>query len=587
MSVLSSIGRSPIRPVPRCLLPHASARAASRASLAAVAAALLLHGCSPTVVASGQREPTASERLAQLERRYGDVRDLERQVEIGEGMGTGRSPRGLPLDEVRQTAVVARAWLLDTLRLVDTLRLGAEDRRAWRVMVDRLAGTTSAPGDGTSIEREPASCDSLVAATSGASAAVGAARLSAALARCFGRVAHALPHGADTLDRLTILGRLAREPDGDERRRLFLALAPAWRMVNGDNGATSPYRALVRAGAAAWRTSGSPVDAAARALGMEPAMVAPALERVLTAWRAGAGDTTVEPWDWYYVTGEASRRLSPRVPLSRLREINDRFFRDQGADPVALGVHYDLDTRPGKTAVAFTQLGSTPRLTGRSWRPGEAWVLATYQEGGFDNLVELLHETGHAVHAAAIRARPAFADWPDADPLTEALGDVWALEAYAPAWQWRYLGDSVPAADGRRAQYAALMLDVAWALFEVRMHAEPGADPNAVWTAITQRYLGIAPHPEWSWWAMRGQLVESPGYMVNYALGGMLAAALRERVVAQGGLVRPARQTYSRLRERLYRFGGARPSRDVVEGFLGGPVTPEPLLAALRALEKR
>ena len=32
---------------------------------------------------------------------------------------------------------------------------------------------------------------------------------------------------------------------------------------------------------------------------------------------------------------------------------------------------------------------------------GEPWVFATYRTGGLDNLNELLHETGHAVHIAA------------------------------------------------------------------------------------------------------------------------------------------------------------------------------------------
>lgn len=576
----------------------------ARAVLGAGVLVAVIGGCSPTVVASGQREATAGERLAHLEGRYADVRDLERQVEIGEGLGGGRSPRGLPLDEVRRTAAVARVWLLDTLRRVDTLPLGAEDRRAWRAMVAHLesseavavataasptAGAGGAEGGSGSACAGPPGGEVAPLATDttggGSVAARGeAARRAAALSACFARVAHALPHGNDTLDRLTILGRLAREPDAGARHRLFLALAPLWRTVNGDNTPASPYRALVRASAAAWRAYGSPVDAAARALGMDPHTVVPALEQVLAAWRATAvGDTLLEPWDWYYAAGEASRRLSPRVPLARLREVNDRFFRDHGADPLLLRVHYDLAPRAGKTPVAFTQLGVTPRAAGDRWRGGEAWVVASYSEGGFDALVELLHETGHAVHVAAIRARPAFADWPDADPLTEALGDLWALEAYAPAWQARYLGDSVPAAVGRRAAHAALVLDVAWALFEIRLHEDPAQDPNTLWTAITQHSLGIAPHPEWSWWALRGQLVGAPGYMANYALGGMAAAALRERVAARVPLAQPDRGTYRWLSAALYRFGASRPSREVVAEFLGGPVTPGPLLAALRA----
>jgi hypothetical protein len=79
-------------------------------------------------------------------------------------------------------------------------------------------------------------------------------------------------------------------------------------------------------------------------------------------------------------------------------------------------------------------------------------VVATYGEGGFDNLVELLHESGHAVHIASIRTRPAFADWPDSDVFTEALGDLLAAEAFEAPWQRRYLGSTPPESASLRAR---------------------------------------------------------------------------------------------------------------------------------------
>lgn len=120
------------------------------------------------------------------------------------------------------------------------------------------------------------------------------------------------------------------------------------------------------------------------------------------------------------------------------------------------------------------------------------------------------------------------------------------------------------------------MMDVAWALFEVRMHQDPARDPNATLTAITGQYLRIALHPEWSWWAMRGQLVESPGYMVNYALGAMVAADVRARVKdRRGGFQRGGEKLYDWLSEGLYRFGRERSSNEVLRDFLGHPVGPE------------
>jgi Zn-dependent M32 family carboxypeptidase len=221
------------------------------------------------------------------------------------------------------------------------------------------------------------------------------------------------------------------------------------------------------------------------------------------------------------------------------------------------------------------------------WRPGQPWIFTTYRTGGLDNLNELLHETGHAVHIAAIRARPAFADWPDSDPFTEAVADLVALEVHEPAWQKRWLGDSVPLAEGLRARYSGIIMDVAWALFEIEMQREPARDPNAVWTRLTRDYLGIRPHRELSWWAMRGQLIDSPGYMMNYAAGAILIAAIRARTIElYGPFSRGDRSWYGWIAPRLFRFGLERPSREVIEEFLGGPVSPAPILKDMNRMQQ-
>ena len=78
---------------------------------------------------------------------------------------------------------------------------------------------------------------------------------------------------------------------------------------------------------------------------------------------------------------------------------------------------------------------------------------------------------------------------------------------YEPAWQQRWLGDSVPLADGLRGRYGAILLDMAWALFELRMLRDPAADPNQVWAGLTQDSSTSAPTPTSpggpcgvSWW---------------------------------------------------------------------------------------
>jgi hypothetical protein len=319
-----------------------------------------------------------------------------------------------------------------------------------------------------------------------------------------------------------VLGLLPRTDDPARRRELFLALQPLWRSMNGDDGADSPYRQLVRLSAARWRAGKSPIAESARQLGLRPEEIEGWLVAILDRWRESTPDSMIEPWDFHYLAGAADRALAPRIPLDALSRLNESYFRALGADVRALGVHYDLVPRAGKTPVAFTTFGARA--------PVQPWTFATYRVGGLGNLNELLHETGHAIHIAAIRQRPAFEDWPDSDPFTEGVADVAALEVYEPAWQMRWLGDSVSTAQGMRARYAGVVLDVCWALFEMRMHRDPSADPNRVWSDLTSRYLHIVPHPELSWWGMRGQLVDAPGYMSNYAIGAVIIADIRERI---------------------------------------------------------
>lgn len=515
-------------------------------------------------------EAPPAQRLAAVEGLFRDARDLYFQAYVTEGGGHDRNARGRSLDQLRTSERVLRERALERLGELDPDSYRGDDRRA----LDRMREMLSQP-PGAGDSGGAAGCPHPTEVTG-----LPADLLGARIYVCYGRAAARLMVGRDTLDRLGVLSRLATEPDPARRRLLFLALQPVWQSVNAGNTPMSPWRVLLQHRAARWKAEGSPVVAAARSLGLAPGDVEPTLRALLDAWRRATPDTLVEPWEWYHQNAAASRRLSPRVPRQDLERLNESYYAGVGASPRALGITYDLEPRPGKSPVAFTQFGGVPRQTRDSATGADPHVVATYRDGGLGNLVELLHESGHAIHIAAINTRPAFADWPDSDPFTEGLADVPALEVYEGGWQFRTLGDSASRRDNLREKYGGVMLDVAWALFEVRMHADPSRDPNAEWTELTQRYLHIAPHPEWSWWAMRGQLIDSPGYMMNYALGAMVAADVRARIVERwGGFT--DRRLYGRLVESLYRFGLERTAREVLAQFLGRRVGPDAIVRDL------
>ncbi|MDQ3136790.1 MAG: hypothetical protein M3Q93_04295 [Gemmatimonadota bacterium] len=531
--------------------------------------------------------PDAVAALAAAESSYAVVRDLRDRLDVassaGERVGTGRAT----LDIIAKRYDSLRAGLPRLLAAVASGALPKEDARALRLMHRALArdfGPTGVPGaalPGTAVAAMPAvqrppDCGYDPRSIAAAPNALDSLR--ARIYACYGWAQSHVAVGADTLDRLSILGAIGRTGDATRRRELFLALAPVWRSINAENTPASPYRRLIALEVRARGGAEPHSTALARAPGVPADSLGRWLLAVLETWRNSNPDTLVEPWDWYYRTGSTSRILGPHIPRERLRALNDSTWGALGADVRALGVHYDLDPREGKDPVAFTTFGGrAPAI--------EPWVFATYRAGGLDNLNELLHETGHAAHIAAIRTRPAFRDWPDSDPFTEAVADVVALDVYDPAWQLRWLGDSVPLAEGLRSRYGGIVLDVAWALFETRMLRDPEADPNAVWTALTRDYLRIRPHPELSWWAMRGQLVDAPGYMMNYAAGSILIAALRARIRELHGPFTAGDSTwYAWVAPRLYRFGLERPSSEVIEAFLGGPVSADALLTDMRRM---
>ena len=539
-------------------------------------------------------------RLENVEREFLRLRDLRDDIDIAEARGVDTTVAGERVDSIRLRYALARqSFAVRSIESIDTTVLAAVDRRAVGAMRNALAVWLPEPneaGADTSIAARVRGCSPSAGDTV---AAAGYEALSAWMYRCYGDAARRIVVDRDTLDRLTILELLRTTEDSVKRRRLFMALEPVWRSVNADNSPTSAYRRFIRLSADRWRRDGSPMTASLAALGVAPDTATRWLTAILEAWRAATPDSVLEPWDFYYAGGKASRLLRGALPLERLLTINRRFYTDVGADPVTLDVRYDVEPRAGKTPVAFTTFGRRAREGQPKWQMvqnewklqapwsrNEPWVFATYRVGGLDNLGELLHETGHAVHIAAIRTRPAFLDWPDSDPWSEALGDLFALEVYEPRWQQRYLGRTVPIRDSFRGKYAGIVLDVAWSLFELRMHEDPSADPNQVWADITSRYLRIAPHPEWSWWMIRGQLINSPGYMMNYAVGSVLIADLRAKLARdRGPLACGNPGLYRHLSERVYRFGLERSSGDVLAGVLGRRPTVDALLADMKRMQ--
>jgi len=407
--------------------------------------------------------------------------------------------------------------------------------------------------------------------------------LQVALYECFEEIGNRIDFEGRNIVRTTALDRLQQLTDAAQRKRLFLALSPLWIAVNGADTPDSPYRRMMVLNGIEIRKNGSsPISNAAMTLGVTPQQVEQWLVQILEAWRAQSSGPALEPWDYWYASASASRELAAAIPRQSVLGIAKRFYRDLGADLDGLGVQHDLDIRPGKAPLAYTEQTQIGRRIGNRWRPTLARVSANYEQGGLFVLNELIHEDGHAVHYAALRTRPAYFSLGD-DLFFEAFADVPAWSSSEPQWQQKYLGSRAAEASSMRELFSNVMLDVSWGLFELRMLADPSRDPNLVWTDITSRYLNIAAHPEFSWWALRVQLVRWPGYMINYGLGAVLTADIRQHIRdAIGPFDTGNPRWYPWTSEHLLQFGSSVETAQLLRNFLGRPVSPDAILKQLQ-----
>lgn len=539
--------------------------------------ALLLLGAalaaaSMIAAAGSQRDAQITASVAGAESLYLDV--LNAASALGAiDSGQFRSFQGRDRAGWAAELATRRAAFDASLAGLDRAALTPADAAALSALLDGLAeieaeGATSDAGDASCRDAARKDLD------------YGALR--DAVQACFREIGNALRFEGGTVDRGSALQLLYEIEEPARREALFDAFAPLWAAVNGANEPDSPYRRMIVLAAENAARDGSEVDAAARALGVTVADVERWLVEVLDAWRSTSDPALVEPWDYRYVIGEAGRRLASRTTAASLVPANERFYRDLGADLGSLGVAYDLGVRPDKSPVAYADFLVRGRYVDGRWQPSIARVVGMYPVGGLFSLNELVHENAHAVQLTAVRNRPAHTGWADT-LFVEAFADVTSWSVYEPAWQRRYLGSAAPDCTSMRALHGTVMLDVAWALFEIRMLRDPASDPNAVWTDITSHYLRIVPHPGVPWWAMRVQLASDPGYMVNYGLGAVLTAEMRRRIAEAIGPFDAGNPAWHGwVSERLLVFGSERDTLSLMQSLLGRPVTPAALIEQIR-----
>lgn len=513
--------------------------------------------------------------LPEIEGAYADFNDASGAISLIES-GLRDSYEGRTRSEWQRLQQEARDQVLAGLKGLADRGLSPADRRAAEIMRRSLAdaaedGSLAPVGKCEDAQRKD----------------IDYAAMRVALYACFGTLSNSLDFEGQKVTRVGAFDLLTRMNEPERRKKLFMQFVPLWQAINGKSERDSPYRRLIVMAAADARTRGSAIDDAAKTIGARTPEVEKWLEQILDAWRQASGDKPMEPWDYRYVGGATERELGDAIAREAMQPLNERYYRDLGAQLSAWDVIYDLDPREGKAPLAYTDYVRRGRWRDDKWVPTLVRVSGNYAHGGLGLLNELVHENGHVVHMMALQTRPAFMDLGDA-LFYEAFADVPSWSVYEPAWQQKYLGRSSTEESSLRALYSSVMLDVAWALFEARMLREPTRDPNVVWTEITSKYLHVKPHPELSWWLVRVQLVDAPGYMVNYGLGAVVTADARQRIAEQiGPFTTGNERWFPWLSQHLLSSGQTQETAVLLREFLDRPVSSQPLLTQIARIKKK
>jgi hypothetical protein len=227
--------------------------------------------------AQSASQPDTPAMLGQIETAYADFNDAYGAVSLLDS-NPGRYPDSSYGGRTRagweQLYSDRRAELQEWLRKVRVGELPSADARAVRLMRAAVAESDATPtslaptGRCVDAQRQDLQLQPL----------------QEALYACFAELANSLHFEHDVVTRVAAFDLLARMPQRERRQSLFMAFVPLWQALNGDGGAHSPYRRMIRLAAAQASSRGSPIDAAARTVGVTPAQTERWLEQPNASW---------------------------------------------------------------------------------------------------------------------------------------------------------------------------------------------------------------------------------------------------------------------------------------------------------------
>jgi hypothetical protein len=225
-------------------------------------------GAATPLRAAAPTEPAASAlalaALQQAEAAYADFNDAYGAVSLidsNPGAYPGGKYAGRTRSAWQDIYVKRRADLARGLEETSGGGLSGSDARAVEVMRAALADSSEQP-------------HSLAPAGHCSDARRADLQLQAlqdALYACFAELGNTLRFESAQVTRVAAFELLTSMPEPQRRKTLFLAFQPLWVALNGHDEPGSPYRRMIRSAAAQAKAEPTPIDAAARTVGVSTA----------------------------------------------------------------------------------------------------------------------------------------------------------------------------------------------------------------------------------------------------------------------------------------------------------------------------
>ena len=198
-------------------------------------------------------------------------------------------------------------------------------------------------------------------------------------------------------------------------------------------------------------------------------------------------------------------------------------------------------------------------------REGDVRILGNVTDN-HDSMEMLLHELGHAVYNLGYHQG---LDWLLRDNhlvTTEASALLFGALAGERDWLERVLGVNPQEAQRleselQAARAARMLVFTRWVLvmtgFERAFYGDPESDLDAIWWELVSRHQLVAPPPGRTApdWAAKIHIAVAPVYYHTYLYGAIVAAQIRDALVAAAGGIVDRAEAGGLLAERLFAPG--------------------------------